>query len=137
MGANMQNVMLEKAKENLHLAYCKYSKFPVSACIMDENGNLHFGVNVENAAYPLGACAEAIAIGNMILGGGKKIKNILVVAKGNVFCTPCGGCRQRILEFSDINTMVMVANDNGIVKEININDLIPYPFKEDAFFNKI
>jgi|LakMenEpi03Aug12_release.lakeMendotaPanAssembly.Ray.scaffolds.fasta_scaffold262842_2 cytidine deaminase len=133
----MQNVMLQKTKENLNLAYCKYSKFAVSACIMDENGELHFGVNVENASYPLGSCAEAIAIGNMVLAGGKKIKKILVNARGGVFCSPCGGCRQRILEFADSNTIVLVANDNGIVQEIKMNDLIPYPFKEDAFLNNL
>ena len=79
------------------------------------SGHLHVGCNVENAAYPLGSCAEAGAIAAMVQQGGKRIVKIAVVGgPGEVGpCTPCGGCRQRINEFADGNTVILAIDDSG------------------------
>ena len=78
--------------------------------------NKPIGSNVENSAYPVGNCAEASAISAMISSKGKKIIAIAVTGYGNMLCTPCGGCRQRIREFSEPNTPVIIGNENGIQK---------------------
>ena len=99
------------AREN---AYCHYSGYSVGAAIIDDQGRLHVGCNVENAAYPLGNCAEAAAIAAMVLEGGERIARIAVVGgSGEVTpCTPCGGCRQRIYEFADENTIIITMDDS-------------------------
>ena len=82
-------------------AYAPYSKFPVGAAILDEEGAIHAGANIENAAYPVGNCAEASAIAAMIMAGQKRIVKIAVAGgDGDLLCTPCGACRQRIREFA-------------------------------------
>ena len=77
-------------------AYAPYSKFPVGAAILDEGGGIHSGANVENAAYPVGNCAEASAIAAMVMAGRGRINAIAVAGgDGKMLCTPCGACRQR------------------------------------------
>ena len=95
----IKNKLYERAKTVMEKAYAPYSKFKVGAAIFDENGKYHVGCNIENAAYPIGNCAEASAISAMIASNGNKIIAISVTGYGNLLCTPCGGCRQRIREF--------------------------------------
>ena len=66
-----------RVREN---AYVPYSRFKVGAAIRSTEGNLHLGVNVENAAYPEGTCAEAGAIAAMIAAGDSRIAEIAVIA---------------------------------------------------------
>ena len=79
-------------------AYAPYSRFAVGAAILADDGRVYAGCNVENAAYPIGNCAEASAIAAMIAGGGRRIRRVYVTGPGAVPVTPCGGCRQRIRE---------------------------------------
>ena len=88
--------MFEAAKQVRENAHVPYSKFKVGACILTEKNNIIVGCNVENAAYPQSQCAEASAIGNMVSQGYLVIKEVLVVGSGDILCSPCGGCRQRI-----------------------------------------
>ena len=99
----IKNKLYERAKTVMEKAYAPYSKFKVGAAIFDENGKYHVGCNIENAAYPIGNCAEASAISAMIASNGNKIIAISVTGYGNLLCTPCGGCRQRIREFASLN----------------------------------
>ena len=98
----IKNKLYERAKTVMEKAYAPYSKFKVGAAIFDENGKYHVGCNIENAAYPIGNCAEASAISAMIASNGNKIIAISVTGYGNLLCTPCGGCRQRIREFATL-----------------------------------
>ena len=111
-------------------AYARYSGFHVGAAIEDENGALHTGANVENAAYPLGSCAEANAIGAMISAGGTRIKTILVLGGREELeaCTPCGGCRQRIAEFADAETDIILLGESGELTHYSIDTLLPVSF---------
>jgi cytidine deaminase len=111
-------------------AYARYSGFHVGAAIEDENGTIHTGANVENAAYPLGSCAEANAIGAMVSAGGRLIKTILVVGGRDDLeaCTPCGGCRQRIAEFADDNTDIVLLGESGELTHFTIDTLLPASF---------
>ena len=115
-------------KEAMSKAYVPYSNYPVGALIVTDNGNTYSGCNVENASYPLGNCAEASAIASMILGGEKKIKTIYVMTKNDEGGIPCGGCRQRIREFSDENTQIMMCSPDGVQQRINLSELLPNSF---------
>ncbi len=111
-------------------AYCPYSGFRVGAALADDQGNLYVGCNVENAAYPQGNCAEASAIGAMVAAGGKTIVTIAVAGGRDkvTACTPCGGCRQRISEFADDRTRIIVMDDNGDWHTYTMPELLPASF---------
>ncbi len=115
-------------KEAMSKAYVPYSNYPVGALIVTDNGNTYSGCNVENASYPLGNCAEASAIASMIIAGEKKIKTIYVMTKNDEGGIPCGGCRQRIREFSDSNTQIMMCSADGVQQRINLSELLPNSF---------
>ncbi len=123
--------LIEAAKEAREHAHAPYSNYFVGAAIVDENGDVHTGCNVENAAYPQGNCAEANAIGAMVTAGGKKISVIAAVGGGEKleFCTPCGGCRQSILEFSDENTRVILIDEEGTIQKYSLDELLPLAFR--------
>ena len=112
-------------------AYAPYSGFRVGAAIRTPEGQVFAGCNVENAAYPQGACAETGAIAAMIAGGGARIAEILVVGDGDLLCTPCGGCRQRIREFAGPQTPVHVAGPEGVRRRFTLGELLPYSFGPD------
>ena len=109
-------------------AYAPYSRFNVGAALRTPSGAIFSGCNVENAAYPPGACAEAMAIGAMALAGERRIAEILVVGDGEGLCTPCGGCRQRIREFADAATPIHVAGPEGIRASFTLGELLPHAF---------
>jgi cytidine deaminase len=109
-------------------AYAPYSRFHVGAALRSAEGGLFSGCNVENAAYPQGACAEAGAISAMALAGDRRIAEILVIGDGEDLCTPCGGCRQRIREFSDGDTVVHVAGPEGVRASYTLAELLPESF---------
>ena len=122
--------LINAATDARRNAYNRYSNYSVGAAIVDDRGHLHVGCNVDNAAYPLGSCAEASAIGAMVQQGGKRIVKIAVVG-GSIEigpCTPCGGCRQRINEFADADTVILAIDDSGDWQEYSINDLLPASF---------
>ena len=123
--------LIEAAKKARQNAYAPYSNYFVGAAIVDDRGDIHTGCNVENAAYPEGNCAETNAIGAMIAAGGKRISVIAAVGGGDdlEFCTPCGGCRQSILEFSDENTRIILINEEGEIQKYSIDELLPLAFR--------
>jgi len=111
-------------------AYCKYSDYYVGAALLDEQGDMHVGCNVENASYPEGSCAEANAIGAMVAAGGEAIRIIVVVGGHNDVedCTPCGGCRQKIAEFATPETRIVLIRPGGHTREFNVDELLPRSF---------
>jgi cytidine deaminase len=122
--------LIKAAKEARKHAYNRYSNFAVGAALVDDKGRLHVGCNVENAAYPLGSCAEAGAIASMVIEGGTRIVKIAVVGGAGEIgpCTPCGGCRQRIREFGNAETVILAIDDSGEWQEYSIEGLLPASF---------
>lgn len=112
-------------------AHAPYSNYRVGAAVMDDQGNIHTGCNVENAAFPEGTCAEANAIGSMVAAGGKKIVAIAAVGGTDAIeaCTPCGGCRQCILEFADEKTQVILIGEGNSIDCYTIDELLPASFR--------
>ena len=120
--------LFKEAKKVRDKAYVPYSQFKVGAAFLTEDNSIVVGCNVENAAYPQSQCAEASAIGNLISQGYKKIIEIVVVGSGDKLCSPCGGCRQRLREFSSVNVSVHMCNINGHIKTCALGELLPDSF---------
>jgi cytidine deaminase len=120
--------MLAMAQAAMDRAYAPYSRFHVGACLRAEDGRLFAGCNVENAAYPIGQCAEASAIGAMVTGGGRRIVEAVVIGGGALLCTPCGGCRQRVAEFADWETPIHVCGPEGHRRTFLLKELLPHGF---------
>ena len=120
--------LLEAAKTVRERAHAPYSRFQVGAAIRSIAGNIYTGCNVENASYPEGWCAETSAIAQMIAAGDTEIGEVVVVAGGDRLCTPCGGCRQRLAEFAEPDTIIHAAGLQGIEKSFTMRDLLPEAF---------
>lgn len=112
-------------------AYAPYSRFQVGAAILADDGKIYAGCNVENAAYPVGNCAEPSAIAAMLAGGGKRIKRIYVTGPGAAPVTPCGGCRQRIREFADPDVVIISHGIAGEPLFATLEQLLPHSFGPD------
>jgi cytidine deaminase len=109
-------------------AHAPYSGFAVGAALRDDQGRVHVGCNVENAAYPQGLCAEAVALGALVAAGGRAVTAVAVVAGGTRPVTPCGGCRQKLREFAAGHVPVHCANLAGEGFETTMADLLPHSF---------
>lgn len=128
--------LFEAALAAREAAYAPYSDFLVGAAIRTASGEIVPGCNVENAAYPQGACAEAGAISAMLMAGERRIAEIAVVGdlKNAVsdgtgpLCTPCGGCRQRIREFAGPETPIHVCGLEGHRRTFTLEELLPASF---------
>jgi cytidine deaminase len=107
-------------------AYAPYSNFLVGAAVL-AGGRAFTGVNVENAAYPIGVCAERMAIGAAVTAGERDISVVAVVGSSAQPTPPCGGCRQFISEFGP-DVLVVAETDDGRRAEWRITDLLPDAF---------
>lgn len=109
-------------------AYAPYSGFAVGAAALGSGGGVFAGCNVENAAYPVGTCAEAGALSAMVAGGETRLSAILVLGGGEGLCTPCGACRQRIREFAGPDAEIIVAGPEGVRRRFTLEELLPESF---------
>ena len=123
--------LFEAARAVQAKAYAPYSGFKVGAAIATPGGQVFTGCNVENAAYPVGSCAEAGAISAMLAAGESRIAEIVVMGEGDSLVTPCGGCRQRIREFAAGDTPIHIAGPEGIRKSFTLEELLPFSFGPD------
>jgi cytidine deaminase len=124
--------LIEAATAARANAHAPYSRYHVGAALRAEDGRIHAGANVENAAYPEGICAETAAIAAMVLSGARRIRDIVVLGDGSALCAPCGGCRQRIREFAGPDTVIHLAGAGGIERSLTIDELLPLAFGPDT-----
>ena len=120
--------LLEAARGARAYAHAPYSKFAVGAALQDEQGRIHAGCNVENAAYPQGLCAEAVALGHLVLAGGRRITAVAVVGEGAGLVTPCGGCRQKLREFAGDAVQIVVGDMTRQRARFTLGELLPASF---------
>lgn len=99
--------LLQAAAQARQRSHSPYSGFAVGAALLDEQGRLHTGANIENAAYPEGLCAEAVALAHLVMAGGRQVRAVAVVADSAWPVTPCGGCRQKLREFAAGDAVVL------------------------------
>jgi cytidine deaminase len=109
-------------------SYARYSNFTVAAAVIDEAGAVHLGVNVENAAYPVGTCAEQSAIAAMITQGGRSIGAVLIAAGSGAVVQPCGACRQRIAEFASPTCEIVSVQAGQATRRTPFWSLLPESF---------
>ncbi|NHN87557.1 cytidine deaminase [Acetobacter conturbans] len=129
MEAPEKNELVAAALAVRQRAYAPYSSFMVGAALRCEDGSLHVGCNVENAAYPEGICAEAGAIAAMVSAGGTCIVEAVVCGGGSAPCTPCGGCRQKLREFGAPTMRIHIVNAEGaILLTRTLSELLPDSF---------
>jgi len=107
-------------------AYTPYSNYQVGAAVLTASGKVYDGVNIENAAYPDGICAERVAIFKAVSEGERDFIAIAVVTKNGG--SPCGSCRQVMAEFG-LGTVVYIADETGnLVTETTVAGLLPGAF---------
>jgi cytidine deaminase len=138
--------LLEKARQSYKMAYAPYSNFHVGAAVLLENGTIVLGNNQENASYPLGLCAERVAVFAASANHpGVKIKAIAVTASSkeiqiNKPVPPCGACRQVMAEyeFRDKSPIkIIMAGENGkVLVAESVKELLPYQFTSDDLKSK-
>ncbi len=122
------DALIEQAKQARSRAYAPYSHYHVGAAVLTEDGRVFTGCNVENAVYPLGLCAERVAIFKAVSEGYRKFRAIAVVTRNGG--SPCGSCRQVMHEFAP-EMVVFIADDAGRVRRTTVADLLPDSFGAD------
>jgi cytidine deaminase len=120
--------LLRAADAAMRNAYAPYSHFKVGAAVRAPSGAIYSGANVENVAYPQGACAEAAALGALVTGGETSITAVAVVAERVDRCPPCGGCRQRLAEFGGPDTPVYLGRPGSDFDTETLGALLPGAF---------
>jgi cytidine deaminase len=120
--------LLALARTMMVRAHAPYSKFHVGAALRDEEGGIHGGCNVENAAYPQGWCAEASALAALVGSGRKRVLECVVVGPGPEPITPCGGCRQKLREFASDDLKIHLCGPDGLHRTVTLGQLLPLSF---------
>ena len=120
--------LLSKAKEARLIAYAPYSKFKVGSALLLDDGTIITGCNIENVSFGLSICAERVAIFKAISSGYKTLKAMAIIGDTMEPCSPCGACRQVMVEFSP-NMLVIMSNLQNKTKIIKAKDLLPDYFK--------
>lgn len=125
----MKDKLLELHKNS----YSPYSNFPVSSIVVTKDGREFCGVNVEDASYRAGACAERVAIFSALAAGVKKgdFKEINIMVSSGKIGEPCFVCRQMFAELFDEDLVVRCFSTDGEFKEYTVKELCPYPFDSE------
>jgi cytidine deaminase len=109
-------------------SHSPYSQFKVGAAVLDEQGRIHAGCNVENAAYPQGWCAETSALAAMVAAGGKRVLAVAVCGVAPEPVTPCGGCRQKLREFAADDCPLWATDLSAVRGHYTLGELFPHSF---------
>ncbi len=112
-------------------AHAPYSGVHVAVAVEGTDGRLHYGVNVENAAYPQGVCAEASAISAAVTQGTTELARVFVASSLPGLVWPCGGCRQKIFELARAGCEIVTFSAEGEVGRQTIEELLPLGFRLD------
>jgi cytidine deaminase len=124
-----QPQVADELRRRLAFSHAPYSGVCVAAAIETADGAIHYGVNVENAAYPEGVCAEASAISAAVSVGQKHLRRVWVASSLPGFIWPCGGCRQKIWEFAEPGCEVVSVRADGAEEAHAIEALLPLGFR--------
>ena len=121
------------AREN---AYAPYSGYKVGAALLADSGNVYTGCNIENASYGATICAERVAAAKAVSSGERSFPALAVVADAPEPPAPCGFCRQFLAEFG-LETMVYMANLNGDIRRMTLQELLPEAFTRQSFAHEV
>ena len=124
--ADQQAELVQRAVAAMDWAYAPYSKFPVGAALLAASGRIYDGVNVENAAYPAGVCAERTAVFKAVSEGEREFVAVAVATRGAG--SPCGVCRQVLAEFGYNMTVILADTDGSVRLMTTLAALLPEAF---------
>jgi cytidine deaminase len=126
--------LYDAARAARERSHSPYSGYRVGAAVRTSTGEVFACCNVENAAYPESVCAEGGAISMMVVGseGTPVITHVVTITSGDEPGTPCGGCRQKIREFSNPQTRIVAATVDGAALAMGIDTLLPASFGPEA-----
>ncbi len=120
-----ERALLATAAQVAERAWAPYSRFAVGAAVVGPSGHAYHGVNVENASYPAGLCAERVALGAMVTAGERDAVTVAVATADGRDAAPCGLCLQALAEFGD---PAVVCRIGGEVRAVALHDLLTTPF---------
>lgn len=121
--------LIQRALLARRWSYSPYSHYAVGAALLTRSGKIYDGVNIENAAYPSGICAERVAVFKAVSEGERDFEIIAVVTENGG--SPCGGCRQVLAEFG-LETLVILADASGrMTAEFHLREILPDAFTPD------
>jgi cytidine deaminase len=126
MDDDARRALVEQARAARGRAYAPYSRYHVGAALLAASGKIYDGVNVENAVYPAGICAERTALVKAVSEGEQRFEAIAVATQNGG--SPCGVCRQMLSEFG-LDLIVLLVDDAGrVVHETALRELLPRAF---------
>jgi cytidine deaminase len=120
--------LVEKARAARANAYAPYSHYAVGAALRAGSGKVYTGANVENASYPVGLCAERVALFSAVAAGEREFRAIAVVTEEGA--SPCGACRQALVEFGREIEVILADGRGSIGQVITLERLLPFAFGE-------
>ena len=120
-----EHTLYEEARAVAARAYAPYSGFAVGAVVVGSSGAVQRGVNVENASYPAGVCAERVALGALVTAGERDVRTIAVATQDGRDAVPCGLCLQALAEFGDPEIVCLVGGD---LRAFALHELLRSPF---------
>jgi cytidine deaminase len=124
--ATLKRELIQRARRARRRAYAPYSGYAVGAALLASSGRIYTGVNVENAAYPSGTCAERSAAFHAVGRGERGFEAVAVVTENGV--APCGACRQVLSEFGPEMIVLIADSDGRLVRQLKLSQLLPYAF---------
>jgi len=129
LDARARQELVAAARAVRKRAYAPYSNFHVGAAVLDGQGRIHVGCNVENASFGLTICAERNAMAAAVSAGARRLRAVAVVTATRPPGTPCGACRQVLAEFGDDDLPVLLASAAGPADETSLGALLPRAFR--------
>jgi cytidine deaminase len=124
--ATLKRELIQRARRARRRAYAPYSGYAVGAALLASSGRIYTGVNVENAAYPSGTCAERSAAFHAVGRGERSFEAVAVVTENGV--APCGACRQVLSEFGPEMIVLIADSDGRLVRQLKLSQLLPNAF---------
>ena len=123
--------LLDAARAARANAHAPYSRFPVGAALLAEDGRVFTGCNIENASYPLTICAERVALFKAVSEGVRSFRAIAVIGpQDDIPCSPCGACRQVLHEFGP-TMRVITPSQTGKTRMWTVEELLPHAFRAE------
>lgn len=126
--------LLEQAEEARKKSYSPYSRYPVGAAILSEDGTVYRGCNMENVSYPASLCAERNAIGSAIADGKRRFSAIAIIGSHEDYTMPCGICRQVMAEFHV--PLIICGKSPDDYRSYTLEELFPSSFKAEELIHK-
>lgn len=128
--AAQQAELLQAAEEARKNAYAPYSHYQVGAALLTASGRIYTGCNIENASYGATICAERVAVAKAVSAGEKDFVALAVVADSTQPGSPCGICRQFLVEFAP-QLLLIMGNLQGQVKVGRLDQYLPSAFNQE------